>query len=1772
MLSFAHIRHGLAFAPPSYAQDVALGIRTDGDVDRATQGMMSGELSHKRGGRSLEWRARQNQRPGSVPRDEREEDELLRADGLRANHGRAGADGGRGEFGSSRQTAPGAWGGHGVVGDSSVLGNHLKRLATSPPREGHRKDVKNITPYPVVPIREEMKERQETKDAAWERRVNDTIFDLRGQSLGVETSPWLARFMLDERRLHRIKHVVMSGSFVDPAFCLDLCRIITHVSGVVTLEMSNCGLKTAGVQPLCMLIHRENMSSKEDSGEARRNLLNAKNRKLDKKKRAGTISCVRGAVTVEKKVLLMASSKNLNLAFGDESSRISQGPMPEKAATTSISDGLGLDGGVLRDELNSRRKLEVVAMHARVMLQFNFTANGLQELKIGGNRIGDRGMIMLAGVLEQDLMIRILDISRTGFGEHGAVALGGAMENMASLQWLSMEWNLIGSGRGAQAIGAGLRNSYTLKCLDISDCSLGDKGGSYIVAALADNETLEELDLGNNRLSRDTAEVLADALHKNSTLRSLQLVRNPLGFEGAGELVRAMMVNTVLRVLNLSHCSFMKRNNTTDDISFDENRPAGHYRLNLSLPGQYIIAAKLVELWKQQGSTTWRNVTLNTRRFVLKEEERWPKRMPQKGTLVLDFVPNEHRGKNTTVAISHDDFEELWCQILHPGVPMHEIGQGADKIEASDEWMLSYAGVLAQSLYFTASQVAQMVKSLSWSDNRVKLVVAVFGRVFDFDNIGEIENVLKASEWSRALTVLGLQSSYHPQNLTGSYSLNLARSVDYMIVMRLRDSYLKQSAMEEGQGVVVKPDERRPCWRNVKLNFKSLRGPAEFGVGPIHLADLQIPTQGVLSLDFVSFAAVHAETKSISVTGFSYVMDVLKQPLRGSSNMTRQVTRDIRMGTTTFLDKNFIGWKNKPTETGLRFLAGKALTGRNGNVPGSGPSSDVGVPVANHSNLPGDGPPSYEHAGPEIETISLAALEQVVREECDGKSLSEVAVEVVVRPRGDVFNVEDTADCCYFVLEGTAMAYVSRKVDTHFEDAAVTTYVRGHFINDEAVCRDRIDSVVTVRAAGNTPLTLLRIPKESMLAVMCSPGEAGRAIAQNAKRRELFFLEEANEHFNDVTKRLAVSALPQAFDPLAPEPIGLEQLVEALILNGFSPKVMEVSVEPGNLITESGKPSMAAYYIIQGSVRSTSVWADSCAAAVTADDGGEDHTKPNSNSDGGGGDYGNGEGGDESKSEAEAEGGDEGSSTSAESGAARRSQAGSESGFDEIVRSDGIAGTSGAGSSAAAPGVDAAPRESEGDNSKPTAVTAAAATAAAVDNVEGTIIMCGLIVGLIPFTLDLKEYVSSARAVGTAPVRLLVLKPQHIQALLKDPDLAPKLRKYAAAYTIKSAQGRAMANAAAERELAAARHDLDAALLAERKALHGPEARLARMQLVRSLAVSFSFTCVNAVQLLGSGAFTESCDRVELVQAMWVGLRDRATFFYIIFQALTSTQQMMLGRCLGYANFVVYKVPQGRYQLRMHMLDEFQVAHRLAKMASMGGQSANWDNLHIDGKRKAIPEDNKFWTYISTTKNGLKMLPGEKNRSLLEFDFDMSGAEVCNGHVLRLQARWRGFVVQRQHQRRKYAALILQYMFRSLRAMRFMREATATLEAQKGQHEASTGPVGGGVAQAQARAEAGKVFALEGVRTFTAHLMMLQYTKANSQLREEYRIKGMGHPLTMSTSTDVLKQANRDHVAAMRRIKDLSGIVSFVQKSASQTKLTRDKRSTVGIQGLECRV
>jgi hypothetical protein len=53
--------------------------------------------------------------------------------------------------------------------------------------------------------------------------------------------------------------------------------------------------------------------------------------------------------------------------------------------------------------------------------------------------------------------------------------------------------------------------------------------------------------------------------------------------------------------------------------------------------------------------------------------------------------------------------------------------------------MLSYASVLGQGLNFRASHVAQMCKTIGWSDNRVKLLVMLFARIHDLGKAVQVD-------------------------------------------------------------------------------------------------------------------------------------------------------------------------------------------------------------------------------------------------------------------------------------------------------------------------------------------------------------------------------------------------------------------------------------------------------------------------------------------------------------------------------------------------------------------------------------------------------------------------------------------------------------------------------------------------------------------------------------------------------------------------------------------------------------------------------------------------------------------------------------------------------------------------------------------------------------------------------------------------------------------------------------------------------------------------
>ena len=101
---------------------------------------------------------------------------------------------------------------------------------------------------------------------------------------------------------------------------------------------------------------------------------------------------------------------------------------------------------------------------------------------------------------------------------------GPAIDSNSALENLNLSWNHL-RGKGAVAIGKGLRANCSLKTLDLSWNGFADEGAAAVGESLKENNTLLNLDLSNNRISTQGAMILAKGLQVNNTLKMLRLER-----------------------------------------------------------------------------------------------------------------------------------------------------------------------------------------------------------------------------------------------------------------------------------------------------------------------------------------------------------------------------------------------------------------------------------------------------------------------------------------------------------------------------------------------------------------------------------------------------------------------------------------------------------------------------------------------------------------------------------------------------------------------------------------------------------------------------------------------------------------------------------------------------------------------------------------------------------------------------------------------------------------------------------------------------------------------------------------------------------------------------------------------------------------------------------------------------------------------------------------------------------------------------------------------
>ncbi|XP_065903598.1 NLR family CARD domain-containing protein 3-like [Dysidea avara] len=154
-------------------------------------------------------------------------------------------------------------------------------------------------------------------------------------------------------------------------------------------------------------------------------------------------------------------------------------------------------------------------VHALKIVKTNIAS--LRVLDVGGNPIGDDGMLLLSSTLQYNTILTELMVSDCGLSVKGAIYIS-EMFKKCSLQVLSVYNN-----------------------------NIGDDGITAIAGALSSNSLISELNVGQCDITFNGADSLAAGLLVNNSIRKLHVWGNPITVEGACLILQSAISNGVCR-------------------------------------------------------------------------------------------------------------------------------------------------------------------------------------------------------------------------------------------------------------------------------------------------------------------------------------------------------------------------------------------------------------------------------------------------------------------------------------------------------------------------------------------------------------------------------------------------------------------------------------------------------------------------------------------------------------------------------------------------------------------------------------------------------------------------------------------------------------------------------------------------------------------------------------------------------------------------------------------------------------------------------------------------------------------------------------------------------------------------------------------------------------------------------------------------------------------------------------------------------------------------
>ena len=180
----------------------------------------------------------------------------------------------------------------------------------------------------------------------------------------------------------------------------------------------------------------------------------------------------------------------------------------------------------------------------------------LEELYIRDNNLGDDGAEMISSGIKQTNSLKVLDIGYNKITVTGSIQIANSLRHNTSIELLDIMGNAVDQD-GARAFAKTIADNRSIKELNFAKCKISEAGAKSIANSLAFNASLKVLNMSQNSVGQNGFTTFAKTItRKNKSIKELNFAECGICTAGAIEdILENLRFNNSLEVLNMSQNS-----------------------------------------------------------------------------------------------------------------------------------------------------------------------------------------------------------------------------------------------------------------------------------------------------------------------------------------------------------------------------------------------------------------------------------------------------------------------------------------------------------------------------------------------------------------------------------------------------------------------------------------------------------------------------------------------------------------------------------------------------------------------------------------------------------------------------------------------------------------------------------------------------------------------------------------------------------------------------------------------------------------------------------------------------------------------------------------------------------------------------------------------------------------------------------------------------------------------------------------------------------------